>query len=370
MTRWLLSVAALLALATPGWAQEDAGKKLSFTFRDASIDAVLRYVSSVTGWIFVLETPPRGTITACSNAEVPVSRCLEFLNASLRRHELFVLNPAAPRSPAPGDTLRVLDLAQARRHPSGLHVGTDPAEIPSSDEARSQLFPLKSASAAEVGKDFGDVFRRLLGDGGQLAVSPRSNTLLASGPSEGIRRIAEILSAIDRTSSGRLQLVVVPLEYTGAAETAKTLNDVFKREAVKVDPGAPSRLPGFFRAMGDSGSPASAVAEEGVRITPDVRSNSLIVGATEETLVAIRTLVAHLDRPSAALNTYVVRLVNSDAASMAVLLNNLLRSQDAATAGRSGQTRSDGTLSPGQVPFAGTSTPSPARGSSTGGSRR
>ena len=69
MSRWLPSAAALLALATPGVAQDSGGEtRLAFSFKDASIDAVLRYVSRVTGWIFVLESPPRGTITACSDA--------------------------------------------------------------------------------------------------------------------------------------------------------------------------------------------------------------------------------------------------------------------------------------------------------------
>jgi len=353
MTTLLLSLGVLLA--------QDPGRetRIRFAFQEASIDAVLLTISRVTGWVFVVETPSRGTITAYSDAEIPASRCLDFLNASLSRHGLVVVNPAEPRPPVSGDTLRVIDLGRALRASSLVRVGLDPRDIPLSGEPRTQILPLKSAGAVEAGKDFGDVFRRLLGDGGQMAVSAFSNSILVSGPAEGVHRVAEVLSVIDQTAAVQLKLVVFPLQYTDAVETAKTLNDVFRRDPAKAEPNC-LRLPGVLRGLDAAPAAPRPPSVESVRITPDSRSNSLIASASEENLAVIRQLVQELDRRSSALNTYVVPVVNMDSAALAGMLNALWNAKSASTP-RSGEPRSDGTVAPGQIPSA--SAPSASRSS-------
>ena len=64
MQRRVIVLAVLTAL--PLWGAQEAveEKKLSFRFKDASVDVVLSYVSQVTGWIFVQEKRVTGTIEA------------------------------------------------------------------------------------------------------------------------------------------------------------------------------------------------------------------------------------------------------------------------------------------------------------------
>jgi general secretion pathway protein D len=372
MTRSLLSCTALLALALPASAQDARPEsRAGFAFQEASVDAVLRYVSRLTGWVFVMDVPPRGTITAVSDGGIPLSRCLDFLNACLRKNQLFVLNPAAPGAPRPGEILHVIDLSKADRFPAGVHVGLDPREIPLTAEPWTQMIPLKSANATDAGKDFGEVFHRLLGDGGQLAISSYSNSILASGSAEGVRRVVEVLQVIDQTAAVQIRLAVIPLEHTDAVETAKTLNDVFKREATRPETGAMPRLPGFLRGFDGAPAAPKAAAYEAIRITADPRTNSIIAGASEETMAVLRSLVEKLDQPSAEIRTYVVPLTSADASNVAALLNALWRNPAApAAAARTGQPRSDGTLSPGQTPFGGSSVPSGSLGPAAGGTRR
>ncbi|HLY08323.1 MAG TPA: secretin N-terminal domain-containing protein [Planctomycetota bacterium] len=372
MIRPLLTWIAMLVLALPAGAQEPGpDRRLRFDFQDASVDAVLRTVSRLTGWVFVLDAPLRGTVTALSDAEIPVSRCLDFLNACLLKHQLFVLNPAAPAVPPPGEILRVIDLSKRDRLSGAVTVGIDPRDIPLTAEPRTQIIPLKSASAAEAGKDFGDIFRRLLGDGGQLAISAYANSILASGPSDGVRRVVEVLHVLDQTAAVQIKLAVIPLVHTDAAEIATTLNDVFKRDAPKPDAGVAPRLPGFLRSL-DAGPPAPRTpATEQIRITPDPRTNSLIAGASEENMSVLRTLVASLDRPSAELRTYIVPLSTADAVNVAGLLNALWHQPGASLpVPRTGQTRSDGTPGAGPMPFGTSVGSTSSRSPSTGGPPR
>jgi type II secretory pathway component GspD/PulD (secretin) len=381
MTKLSLGFGAILALASPAAAQErPQERKLVFAFKDASIEALLLYVSRVTGWIFVQEAPARGTVTAYSHAEVPPSMCLEFLNVTLRQHGLTVRNPSWPRAPVPGETLRVLELAKALPTLPEVHVGIEAEEIPVSDEMRTQITPLKSVSAAEAGKDLGDILRKAMGEGGQVAVSAFSNSIVLTGRSEGIRRAVEILRVIDQTASAQLKVVVFPLRHADAGELAKTLNEVYKREAAKPEAGAQGQLPGFLRMMrsateGDrSGGSSRSPAHEMIRITAEPRTNSLVVSATDENLDLIRGLLSRLDSAEAARNTYIVPLRNADAATIAAILENLWREQgksaSSSRVGQPNQARSDGTLSPGQTPFGGTPSTSNPRVAGGGTPRR
>lgn len=349
----LLLLAVAFSLSSPGWAQEGPGeKKLVFVVKEASIESVLLYVSRVTGWIFIQEAPLRGTITAISNADVPASSCLEFLNTALRPHGLGVINPYWPRLPKPGEVLRIVDLAKVAALTPAVHVGLEPRDIPIIEDARTQVLPLKSAGAAEVAKELSEVFRKAMGEGGQVAISTTSNAIVLTGRSEGIRRVAEILRAIDETAAVQLKTVVFPLDYAEATEVAKTLNDVCRRDPPRGDPNSAVALPNLLRRMlpsGEGDRAARSPAHEVVRITAEPKTNALIVTATDDNLAALERLIRAIDLPSAGLMTYVVRLKNNDASAVAAILNALYGMPGkTAAAPAAPRARSDGTPAPGQ----------------------
>jgi hypothetical protein len=100
----------------------------------------------------------------------------------------------------------VVEAAKAPPTQPGVHVGIDSAEIPLTDALRTQIVPLKSAGVAEVMKDLGEVLRKVMGEGGQVAISTYSNAFLLTGRSEGIHRAAQILKVIDQTASAQLRM--------------------------------------------------------------------------------------------------------------------------------------------------------------------
>src|SRR5207245_5167612 len=130
--------------------------------------------------------------TAFSNTNVPVASCLEFLNVALRPHGLGVVNPYWPRLPKAGEVLRVVGLDRVAALTPEVRVGLDAGDIPITDESRTQIIPLKCVGAAEVAKELAEVFRKAVGEGGQVAVSTYSNAIILTGRSAGIRRVAEL----------------------------------------------------------------------------------------------------------------------------------------------------------------------------------
>jgi type II secretion system protein D len=348
------ALAALLAaLCLPSWAQDAAAeKKLQFKFKDASVDAVLAYVSQVTGWIFVQERPSTGTISAVSDTDVPASRCLDFLNAALRRHGLFIMNPYSPNLPKAGQTLKVLDVSKSMDQGVEIHTGSDPDLIPVTDQVRTQIMPLKAVNVQDVSKELGDVLKKAVGETGSMAISTYSNSVILSGRSEGINRAARILKVIDVSASAELKIKVYPLKNADATETAKTLNEVFKKETMRAETGSSNPMQNLFRMMGgggrggggEAGGPQTrALAHEMVRITAEGRTNSVIVSATDDNLKIIEDLIARLDDKSAAavkMKLYALRY--ADATGVAKLVNDLFSETPTNSSSAQGQGRQGG----------------------------
>jgi len=360
-----LTILALAILSLPVWAQDkpaEEDKKLKFNFKDASLDTILRYVSSVTGWIFVQEKSTSGTITAVSDTDVPVSKCLDFLNSALRQHGRVILNPYSPALPKEGQTLKVLDVSDAMKRGVEIYVGADVESIPLTDQVRTQIIPLKAVNVIDVQKELGDVLRSALAGtadstSGSMAISTYSNSVILTGRSEGINRAARILKVIDVSTSAELKIKVYPLRNADATETAKTLNEVFKKETMKAETGQQNPMSNIFRMFGGGGggrggggeggqgpSPR-ALAHEMVRITAEVRTNSVIVSATEDNMKIIEDLILRLDDKSASaikLKLYALRF--ADATGVAKLVNDLFAetptnssSQNRGGGGRGGQ---------------------------------
>jgi general secretion pathway protein D len=348
MHRRIVWAALLAGLALPSWGQEKGlveEKKLQFRFKEASVDAVLSYVSRVTGWIFVQERPSTGSISAVSDTDVPLSRCLDFLNSALRTHGLVILNPYSPEMPKEGQTLKVLDVSKAMQRGVEIHTGADPELIPITDQVRTQIMPLKAINVTEVQKELGEVLRASVGEGGSMALSSYSNSIILTGRAEGINRAARILRVIDVSASAELKVRVFPLQNADATATAKTLNDVFKRETARAETGQQNPMANIFRMMGggggrgggESGGPAArALASEMVRITPEARTNSLIVNATDDNLAIIHDLIQRLDdKGAAALKLKLYPLSYADATTVAKLVNELFAETPTNSASRS-----------------------------------
>jgi type II secretory pathway component GspD/PulD (secretin) len=208
-------------------------KKLNFNFKDASLDTILRYVSSVTGWIFVQEKATSGTITAVSDTDVPVSKCLDFLNSALRQHGRVILNPYSPALPRRDRPSRS---GRLRRHEAGIeiYVGRTSSPSPLTDQVRTQIIPLKAVNVVDVAERAGRGPAQRAGgttDGssGTMAVSTYSNSIIltadprgsAARPHPAGHRRGDVRRAEGRRS--------IPLKNADATETAKTLNEVFKR---------------------------------------------------------------------------------------------------------------------------------------------
>jgi type II secretory pathway component GspD/PulD (secretin) len=335
MVHLTLSLLSLLQIQEP-----EKEQKLRFHFKDASIESVLKYVSSITGWIIVQEKAVTGNVTALSDADVPVSRCLEFLNAALRPLDAIIVNPAAPEVPKAGTVLKVQDLNEALRRNLRIFQGSDPETIPISPEIRTQIVPLKAMNVTELQKELGELLKKILEADGQVATSTYSNSIVLTGRSDCIRNAVRMLKLIDVSTSGELRMQTFTLKNADAGECARTLNEVYNPgEATK------AQMAMIQAQMGQQGKGAGPrpLSRDSIRIVAETQTNSVIVMASEENLTDIRRMVERLDqRGSATVKVKFYSLRYSDALAVAKFITDLFA--DSAPAAKPTASRGRGQL--------------------------
>jgi len=296
-------------------------KKLSFHFKDASVDAVLKYVSSVTGWIFVQEKQVAGSITAVSDTEVPASRCLDFLNAALRPVDAIITNPVSPDVPKPGQVLKVQDLGEVMRRQLRIFQGSDPDVIPASSDVRTQIVPLKAMNVADVQKELGELLKKVLEADGQVSVSTYSNALILTGRSDCIRNAVRVLRLIDVSTSSELRMQTFTLKNADAGEVVRTLNEIY-------NPGEAQKAQQAMYAMQmgqqQKAAPTRPLSKDTIRVVAETQTNSVIIIANEDNLADIRKMIERLDkRGSATVKVKFYALRHADALAVAKFVSDL-----------------------------------------------
>ncbi len=311
----VLAAILFLPVAATGQQEEQEEPKLSFNFREARVETVLKYVCEQLGWTYVFENasaPSKGTITAISDGEISPEQALVLLDTSLRQHGLATLNPYAPRMPRKGETIKIVTVKDAMKKNLEVRFGSDPDKIAPTDKVITQIIPLKGANVGSVQKELGDIIKSCLAPDGTFSIDSYSNSLVMTGRSEGIRRAALILKVIDVEAVEELKTRVFPLQNADATETTKILGDIFKeeKESGGGSRGGTPRWMEFFGGGGRGGrrgrggdssssSPSKSTVGNVVRIIADTRTNSIVAVATEENMKTIETLIKQLDQGSA-----------------------------------------------------------------------
>ncbi len=330
MARWTASLAVLatlLLLAPPARSQETpAGeKRLDFKFRDAAPDKVLEYVANQMGWTLAYSPSVKieGTVTAYNESLVPEGKVVDFLNTALQKAKLQVVLLER--------TLKVVTEEEAKKGAYNISVGDDPSKIPINEAIWTWVFPLRNLNVDEVEKKLAEVVK---GDLSTVSYSPYSNSVIMTGKNSSIYRTARILKIIDVQAPDKLEVRLFKLRHADAQETAKILNDVFKKpEAVTGRGGNPWQQMAEVMGGGgqrNQGPQPRALASEMLRITADLRTNAVIATATKDNLDMLERILKQLDGESAeAVRLKLYPLRYADAKGVADLITKIYEDEAA-----------------------------------------
>jgi len=304
----------------------DASNGIVLNFKDATLDAVLEYLSEAAGFVVVKDAAVMGRVTVISQQPINAEEAIGLLNTILKDKGYMAVRT--------GRTLKVATLTDAKKANLPVRSGSDPEAIVPSDAFVTQVIPLRFIDAAKLKQDIATLIPAYA----DLSANAGSNSLILTDTEANIRRIVEIVKALDSRPSTVADIKVFQLQYANATTVAKLINDVFKQDTTTQQQASPFEAFRRFRGPGGEQSSSStddSGRKEKVTASADDRTNTVVVSASTETLKVIEGMVRELDsNPSAEEDVFVYRLKNAKAANLVRVLNDLFTARS--TTGTSG----------------------------------
>jgi type II secretion system protein D len=209
-------------------------------------------------------------------------------------------------------------------------------EEQASPDINVAVFPLAKANATSVSQIIMSLYRdsdTTTGPSVAVNVDDRINALVVSAGVNDLKRIEELAKQLDTDQLKRVsEIRVFGLKYARATELALLLNTALNTKPENLTSQSADRqeLLQFITRTQEENDLVTTGLKEGVLITPDPRTNSLVVSAPVDNMPLIEQLIAKLDSSSPQIaQIKVFQLTNADARQMADVLSTLFRLQSA-----------------------------------------
>ena len=306
-------------IAGPAFAQDkpappaaSATGGIVLNFKDASRDAVLEYLSEAAGFVVVKEVAIEGRVTVISRQPLNAEEAVGLLNTVLKERGYAALRM--------GRTLKILPLNEAKKANVPVRAGSDPSAIEPSDRLVTQVIPLRFVDAVKLKQDVAS----LIPSYADLSANASSNALILTDTEANIRRIVEIVRALDTHLAAVADVKVFQLQHANATNAAKLINEVFKQETpTQQQPFGTFRR---FRTQGTGPTPSTEEARRSQQVaaSADDRTNTVVVSGPPDVLKVVEEVIRELDsNPTAEQAVFTYRLNNAKAANLEKILNNL-----------------------------------------------
>ncbi|MDQ2778354.1 MAG: type II secretion system secretin GspD [Pseudomonadota bacterium] len=292
----VLLLAALLCSPGAALAQRTVTRStapVTVNFINADIEAVSRAFAAMINRAIVVDPRVKGTITVYSEQPQSVRAAFQSFQSALRGLGFSVVES--------GGILKVVPEADAKLQTGTVSIGEN---VPiRGDQVITQIFTLRY----ENPNNLVAVLRPLISANNTINANPGSNSLVITDYADNLRRISQIISALDVPSGTDVE--VVPLQFAVAADLAPLVQRLSEGGSTLPTPGLPQGIGGA----------------NSVTVVPDSRSNSLLVRAPNAAKLAnVRATIARLDRPSTLIgpggSLWVVHLKHADATRLATVV--------------------------------------------------
>lgn len=291
------AVALLGALTSPRFAYAD----VTLNFASADIDQIARAIGAATGKTIIVDPRVKGQLSLQSERPVSDDQALKTLQAALRMQGFSLLQDHG--------VLKVVPEADAKLQGVPTYVGNTPQAR--GDQVVTQVFQLRNESA----NNLLPVLRPLISPNNTVAAYPSNNTIVVTDYADNVRRIASIIAGVDTVSGSDIE--VIPLVNANAIDIATTAQKL-------LDPGAIGSTDATLK----------------VNVSADVRTNSVILRASNSVRMKMALSLVHkLDAPTREPgNIHVVPLRNADATQLAKTLRGMMgQSSGSSSASGSGK---------------------------------
>ena len=164
----------------------------------------------------------------------------------------------------------------------------------------------------------------------QVKPDVRLNAIVASGPEADIAAIRRLVAQLDEAKPQTVvEIKYITLKGANVQETVGLIQSVLSGNSLAGRTGQQATILKYLREI--DGAPSqgaemeiSAATRQSISLTPDVRTNTIIVRAPRDSMSLIEQMVNDLDgSTSGSQNIRIFKMVNADASQMARLLKEL-----------------------------------------------
>ena len=315
---WQVNMSSIVCAAEP------EGGGIQLNFKDAPVETILDYLSDAAGLAVVSESRLTDRITVISKQPLSLDEAVSLINTILQENGYTAIRT--------GETLKIVAISDAKTMSIPVLTGNDPNDVTPSDDIVTYIVPVNYADAASLQQNL----MPLISENADFSSNTDTNTLIITDTANNIRRILEIVKAIDTHKAAIAEIRVFHLMYADAEDTADLINDVF--EDMGQTSGS-SRMQEMMEMMssrndsresgrggGSEGSSSGSGSASSVSVTAeaDERTNSIVVTASQDTMDVIAEVIEELDSDSSVGQAlFVYTLKNAQVENLVDVLNNL-----------------------------------------------
>ena len=258
-----------------------AAENIQLTLEDGDIRELVKWASDHTGKNIILHPDVKGNVTVLAGEPMSRSEAVNVFMSVLEVNGFAMLESE--------DSLRIVPAAVANS------ASSPEREYSRDGDVVVRIFRAKNMPVGQLV----NIIKPLVPQEALVSAYPESNLLLISDRAHNVSRIAEIIANID--TSGTIDIEVIKLDHAAASDIQSVITQL---------------LPG---RINDRSSGA-----QGVKLTADTRSNSLLMSGDPMVRKQLRTLVRRLDQPEVGDgNTQVIFVNYADAESLVPTLMNI-----------------------------------------------
>lgn len=312
--------------ATPGWAAADERKPATIAIQEElPIEEFLRAIGPHVGGKPIVWNPnekqiKEKKIIGSLNIQAPPDKLFDLVRALLTFYELAMV----PVGPEGYEVYLVMDARQ-----QGAIVKLKPRTIDLTDtnlnqyESQDGLFVSATIRVENMTnlRDARSALQRIVTQNiGNVTEVPASRSFAVTDFAPNVVAIYKLLKQLDVKPEGKVvSSEYVTLKFASADEIEPILTDLFTgRERVSVNR--------VNQPQPQGGGGADVDEDPEPRIISDIRTNQLIIYATQDDIKEIKEVIEHLDVPVFILNSrvHVIKLKNLEAEETAQVLQTLI----------------------------------------------
>ena len=229
-----------------------------------------------------------------------------------------------------------------------------------SDQIITQVIPVASVDSTKLKNDL----QPMLNPDATIVANQGSNTIVVTDTSANIRRMVEIIAALDQHKESISDILIRQLKYANATNAATLINSIFKQDTTTTAQqgrggfgGAAGGFGGrFFGPGGGAGGAGggqggaaatddSAAISGKINASADDRTNTIVVSGPTSALIGVGRVLDQIDAdPASDTAFFIYNMKNGQAIDIEPVLNTLFGNSTSGSSSSTANRTSTSTL--------------------------